>query len=551
VSTTVAAARVPVTAGLRRFGARGLDVLRKRPEILAAVLSALVLAAGVRGPDLPAQNYRVWLLRTHGLIIFDSHWYAGHTLLGYSLLFPPIAALVGPRLLGALSCVAATAAFTRLLRGRGSSGYDLAVLWFAAVSIVDLVVGRLPFALGLAFGVGALVAVQERRRWWWAVLLALLASAASPLAGAFLLLAGASWLPTVGWRRTLPLTGAVVGIGAAALFGEGGFFPFPLWSLLAILGFCALSIALAPRSERLVRHGFFLYAAAAVALYAVPNPIGGNIIRYGAVLAGPVAAVVCMRHHMRFVMAAVGVPLALWQFWQVPGAIAGGTDSIAAHAGYYSGLIHYVDEHGGTSGRVEVPLTAGRWESDYLATSVLLARGWERQVDLAYNSVLYNPKLSAGAYHRWLLDNAVQWVAFPDVPLDSSEAGEAALLTGPELSYLKPVWHDQHWQLWRVRDATPLVHGPARLLDIGVSQVRLDAQGPGTVTVLLRWTRFWRVTLGAACVAPAPDGWTAVRLFRPGPVTISAQVGLGALTGGGSRGSCSESAESTSNGGSG
>ena len=557
MSTSVAAAPAPAATGLRRLAVRLLGLLRRRPEVLTAALCALVLAAGVRGPDLPAQNYRVWLLRTHGMIIFDSHWYAGHTLPGYSLLFPPLAAFVGPRLLGALACIASTAAFTRLLRGRRSTGDDIAVLWFSVVVVVDLVVGRLPYALGLAFGVGALVAVRERRH-VWAAALAVLCSAASPLAGAFLLLAAVTWWPslgtsdagwpTAGLRRVAPLLGAVVGIGAAELFGEGGFFPFPLWSLGAILGFCALSLSLAPRSEHLVRRGFVLYALAAVALYAVPNPIGGNIIRYGAVLAGPVAAWVCMRHHMRVVLVAVAVPLALWQFWQLPGAIAGSTDSPAAHSGYYTGLEHYIRSHGGTTGRVEVPLTAGRWESDYLATSVLLARGWERQVDLAYNSVLYNPKLTAASYHHWLLANAVQWVALPDEPLDGSEAGESALLTGPELSYLKPVWHDQHWQLWRVRDATPLLRGPARLIDVGASQVHLDALGPGTATVLLRWTRFWRVTSGVACVAPTSDGWTAVKLFQPGPVTVSARVGFGSLTGSGAAGSCSDSAEDANGG---
>jgi hypothetical protein len=104
------------------------------------------------------------------------------------------------------------------------------------------------------------------------------------------------------------------------------------------------------------------------------------------------------------------------------------------------------------------------------------------------------------------------------------------------------VWHDQHWQLWQVKDATPLVRGPVRLLSMGASQVRLDALGAGQATVLVRWTRFWRVASGIACVAPAPSGWTAVRLFGPGPVTINARVGFGSLAGNGSGGSCSASA---------
>jgi hypothetical protein len=519
---------------------RVVGLARRRPEVVTALLCALVLALGIRGPDLPAQNYRVWLLRTHGLIIFDSHWYAGHTLPGYSLLFPPLAAVVGPRLLGALACVASTAAFTRLLRGRRDTGDDVAILWFAVIVVVDLVVGRLPFALGVAFGIGALAAVREGRR-WWAVALAVLCSAASPLAGAFLMLVGLAWLPAIGWRRAVPLAGPILGIAAAQVFGEGGFFPFPLSELLAILGFCAISLVLAPRAAATERRALALYGAAALALYVVPNPLGGNVIRLGAIFAGPLAAYVCMRYRMKVILALVAGPLLLWQLWQVPDAIANGGDARAAHAGYYTGLVDYIEAHGGSIGRVEVPLTRGRWETDYLAAKVPLARGWERQVDLGYNEVLYNPKLTASAYHQWLRDNGVRWVALPDVRLDSSETGEAALLTGPELPFLKPVWHDEHWQLWRVRDATPLTRGPVQLLSLGASYMDLRGLGAGEATVLVRWTRFWRVTAGIACVGPTPDGWTRVRLFGTGLVTVSARVGLGTLAGGGGEGSCSAS----------
>src|SRR5947208_1837503 len=253
----------------RRAAGRVVDLIRRRPELVTTLLCALVLAAGIRGPDLPAQNYRVWLLRTHGLIIFDSHWYAGHTLPGYSLLFPPIAAVVGPRLLGALACIASTAAFTRLLRGKRDTGDDVAILWFAVIPVVDLVVGRLP-----------------------------------------------------------------------------------------------------------------LYGLVSILLYVVPNPIGGNVIRLGAIFAGPLAAYVCMRHRMPVILALVAGPLLAWQLWQLPDAIANGGDRKSAHAGYYAGLVDYLHAHQLPVGRVEVPLTRGRWETDYLAAKVPLARGWERQVDL-------------------------------------------------------------------------------------------------------------------------------------------------------------------------
>jgi len=129
------------------------------------------------------------------------------------------------------------------------------------------------------------------------------------------------------------------------------------------------------------------------------------------------------------------------------------------------------------------------------------------------------------------------------VPLDASEDGEKALLEGTAggggvPAYLRPVWHDLHWQLWEVRDARPLLSGPARLDRLGPSTIRLTATEPGTSVLLVRWTRFWRVTDGAACVAPTDDGWTQIRASQPGPVRLSAAIGFGALTGAGRDGSC-------------
>jgi hypothetical protein len=537
VTVSIAEA-APAAASLRSGRVRkAIAEVRRRPELLTLALCAVILLVGIRGPDLPAQNYRVWLLRHHGFVVFDSHWYAGHTLPGYSLLFPPIAAVTGARLVGALCCVAATAALARLLRRDSSPASQLALVWFAVVVVLDLMVGRLPFALGLAAGIGALVAARENRMVWTG-LLALVCSAASPLAGAFLLFAAVAWLPDAGWRRIWPLAMSAVGIAAAAVFGEGGRFPFSLRDLLAIAATVAVGLLAAPRSSRLLRRGLVLYLAATLVLYLVPNPIGGNWERLAAIMAGPLAALELYRAGRRWVLAAITVPLLLWQFAPVLSAI-GSSYSPSAHAGYYSGLVHYLQAHGGTSERVEVPLTQARWETDYLATKFALARGWERQVDIEHNSVLYDDHLSASAYEEWLETNAVRFVALPDVALDSSEKGERALLTKGALPFLRLVWTDRHWKLWAVPDVNGLVAGPARLVTLGVSQFTIDAQSAGAVTVYLRWTRFWQVTAGEACIAPTADGWTSVVARGPGIVTVSARVGIGNIAGGGSSGSCS------------
>jgi hypothetical protein len=300
--------------------------------------------------------------------------------------------------------------------------------------------------------------------------------------------------------------------------------------MVAIGGFALLLL----RSDSaLVRRGAVLYALAGLALYAVPHPIGGNVERLGAIFAGPVAAYELVHRDRlrRRLLAAGALPMLAWQLAPIPDAVAT-SYSPSAHSSYYTGLVHYLDRHGARTQRIEVPLTRARWETDYLATAFALARGWERQVDIEHNAVLYRPGLSAADYYDWLHDNAVHWVALPDVALDASETGERRLLTGPTLPYLALVWRDAHWRLWEVRDATSLVSGPAVLTSLDVSAFTLRATGAGTATVLLRWTRFWQVTSGDACVAPTPDGWTAVTLFGPGNVTVKAVVNPGTLVGG-------------------
>jgi hypothetical protein len=297
---------------------------------------------------------------------------------------------------------------------------------------------------------------------------------------------------------------------------------------------------LAPREERTVRRALWLYLLSSTAFFLVPNPVGGNMVRLAAIFAGPVAAYYLMRYGRVRALALVALPLVGWQFAAVPGAVASGHGNPSAQASYYAGLVNYLHRHGALGSRVEVPLTVGRWEADYLATKVALARGWERQVDLGSNAVLYQPTLTASDYQAWLVANDVDWVALPDVSLDPSEAGERALLTGAPLPFLVPAWSDAHWRLWRVLGSPPLLSGPAQLLSVDVNVFRLQARGAGFVTVRLHWTRFWQVTEGRACVAPTPDGWTSVQLFGPGPVTVTAKVGLGQLAGADAGGSCGD-----------
>jgi len=500
---------------------------RARPWTVTAALCALSLGLDLTGPDTPAQEYRVWLFEHGGARLWDDQWYGGHTIPGYSVLFPPLGALFGAQLLAALSCVASTVLVTRLLRGpRARRGHDLPVLWFAVVTVADLIVGRGPFALGLAFGALALVGVRERR-WWVALAGAACSSLASPLAGAFVLLVGVALLGSLQWRRILPLVGAISGIVVSMIFPEEGVQPFPLMTYLSLVTLIVGGLLVVPPHERAVRRGLLLWALSATVFFFVPSTMGGNITRPATLLAGPMAAVLLARRPR--ILLIVAVPLIGWSIGPVQGALANQGDPSASPR-YYTGLLDYLDRSGPVpAGRVEVPFTASHWEARYVAPKVPMARGWLRQLDSKYNALFYNGTLTAKTYHDWLLARGVTYVALPDVPLDPSAQAEAALLRSG-LPYLRLGYHDANWTVWIVSDATGLVQGPATLTELGVDSLTVDFAKPGLATVLVHYTSFWSIGEGNACVFSTAGNWTGILASSAGPVRLSTHLSVDGFT---------------------
>src|SRR3954452_6446751 len=161
-----------------------------RPEWLPAVAlsSLLALAMLIWSPpvgDLAAQVFRTELFQRAGLAIWNGSWYGGHYTLTYSLLFPPLAALLGPQLVRAGAVAASSYLFDRLVRDRWGAEARWATLWFAAGVVTLLADGQLTFALGAAFALGSLRALQTGKG-FLGLAAAAAAALASPVAGAFL-----------------------------------------------------------------------------------------------------------------------------------------------------------------------------------------------------------------------------------------------------------------------------------------------------------------------------------------------------------------------------
>ena len=166
--------------------------------------------------------------------------------------------------------------------------------------------------------------------------------------------------------------------------------------------------------------------------------------------------------------------------------------------------------------------TQRHWEAVHVASRLPLARGWERQLDMGRNAIFYAAELDPEAYHEWLREHAVRFVALADAPIDPSGVHEARLV-GSGLPYLELVWRDRHWRLYRVVDAEPLVDGPARLVALDPERIVLDVTASAPVLVRVRWTNHWSLDRPGSVVA-SPDGWTLVDLDRPGRVTLRAAL---------------------------
>jgi hypothetical protein len=487
---------------------------------VATAAALLAIAAGWRGSDLPAQVFRAELFREDGFVVWNSQWFGGHAMLGYSVIAPAISAAFGPVALGAVSGIASALLFERILRFSFGSVAWLGALWFALGTVTNLIVGRTTYAFGVALALGAVYALQHRHG-VIAIVCGFLCALASPLAGCFLAIIAAAW--AVGSREkrvwALGLGFATIAPVAtiALLFPTAGAEPYEPWALIWNLALCAV-VAAALWRYPAARWGAALFATVAVGSYVVPTAVGGNVSRLGQYVAGPLIACALLPRR-RLLLAALAIPLLIWQWFPAVDGIAFARTDPSTRASYYTPLLGYLHDTGGPIGRVEIPSTYRHWEAAYAAPKVLLARGWERQLDIAYNPIFYSEPLTAASYHAWLQANGVKFVALPDAQLDDSSLGERHLIDGG-LPYLTEVWHNAHWRVWSVAGFNGLVDGPAVLQNMSPDRVTLDVSGPGNLILRVRATSHWSVS-PSGCAASTSDGWTVLRDLPATTVTLT------------------------------
>jgi hypothetical protein len=544
----------------------------------------LCFLGGWRGTDWAAQAYRAGQVAHWGFMIWDPGWYGGTYPLNYSVVYPIVAGYLGLWFVAALSAAGAAFCFDRLvLREFGTR--PAGSWYFAASTMVEVAIGQLPTLAAEALALGSVLclassrAIDNRvrthrehgapdrlRRLSPALLLAgglllgVMAGLTSPVVGSFLAMALVAWgLAGLGRVRLRSvavelLSGVLVFVATAAaplLFPGPGYFPFGFGDLVVVLFICGLLAGPLLQAARPVRAGAVLYAAVSIGLFAFRTQMGDNDARLAAYIGVPL--VICYlprlidrlagRHVSRLAhdarpprtaaaclaASATALFLVVWHWSPVTEAFDAAANGPSSRAAYYKPLIAELELlTRGALARVEIPPTVHHWESVFVAPRFPLARGWERQLDVAYNGLFYSAgPIPASAYRSWLVSNGVSYVALADAPLDYAATAEAALLRSGEVKGLQPIWRSAAWELWKVTGSPGLAVGPARLLSTTPRSVVVQMAAPGRSLLRVRWSPYWSLGPSAsqrACISQGPGGWTELNSARPGELQLGLSV---------------------------
>jgi len=496
----------------------------------AAAVAAILAWLGPPGSDLAAHAYQRTLFLEHGFTLWNNFWYAGrYSFVTYSVIYYPLAALLGIKLLAVATIALAAVAFSVVVwREWGPttrwSSRSFAVVWAGIV-----LSAAFPFALGIALALLAIWALQARAHWRFAAL-ATLTLAASPVA--FLLLVVVLAGVALARRPAIPRNWAPVAAIATAgavelvlwrLFPGGGDYPYSFAELAAGVVFCVLGLVFTWRVERarILRFVFAVYLVAMLVAYLVPSAVGENIarMRYAAI---PLAVLIfSLRRWKPLVPGIVVLLLAVsWNVSPLAASYAKGEQDPTAARTAWTGPIAFLKEHAGPNTRIESVDTTGHWGAVYLAdANIPLARGWFRQDDFPENKVLYS-KLGPRAYLSWLHGLGVGYVVMAKAPLDYSSRAEAALVKSGRAG-LRLVYDDGIIAIYRVPDFQPIVTGPGRpkLLAMSEEKIVVQTAASGTDRIAVRWSPYWRTSDG--CLSEGKDGMLRLSTLHARRATIS------------------------------
>ncbi|MFJ4919764.1 hypothetical protein [Streptomyces sp. NPDC088725] len=549
------------------------------------VVWATHLATG--GGDLAAQLAWAGFARRHPGSAYNLSWYGGAHTANYSVLAPPLMALLGVRTVSVVAGLAGTWAMAALfVRARAARPIWPALLGALTVWC-DVASGRSTFALGTAAGLFALLcarhatrtspatgtipatgtslatgvcpatdagpATRARRTTRTAAaataLLSALSALTSPVAALFLLVAGAAFLLDRQWSRAALLgvpPFAVVGT-ITLLFpfqGEQPMAPGKLW--LPVLVCAALCLA-APRAWRVVRYGSSVYAVGVVLTFLIASPIGTNVERLAG-LAGPPVLLAALLARVANGAYGPGSSPVLRSVHRLGNLSRLGPHlTLAAAVAVNTGwLINKTDDDLSVS--TTVPAWAAHTEgvvaalrglrADRTRVEVVPARD-HREADVLAPHIsmargwnrqldvvrgrLFYEGTLTPAAYRAWLDRWAVGIVVLPHGRPDGPAEAEAALVRSGLPWLAQVWQDDGWTVYRVEDAVPLVSVPATVVRGSDAELVIRVPEAGPVTVRIAYSPWLRAR--GACVRRA-GAWTELTVPAAGDYTLGSVYGL-------------------------
>jgi hypothetical protein len=510
-----------VTSLARRIRSRMLSFVRRSPGIIVAGSFAVLFAtayllAAPMGRDLSAQLAHAQLVELAWPAVLDLRWYGGFDPLGYSVLSPPVMALLGVRLTTALAYVVSVVLFAALMKvtavTRPVSGAITATVCLTG----NLVITRTTFALGLAVGLGALVALASGRPRVTPVLSP--GGAVQP---------GSGFVPGSSWRSAFPLgrrrDGMTLGVSAvvptvavALAFGNDGYQTFAFKEALMAFLVC-LGVAGLCWRRPVLRWGALLSATLVAAAYLLPTPVGTTASRLPELFAAPIIVAIAAVP-LAAVIAATAAAVLLLPPVSINEIQQRGDPALSAE--FYAPLLDELVARR-VDGPIEVVPTLRRGEAAFVAPVIPIARGWSRQLDTGRNRIFYDETLNPDTYRKWLDDNAISYLAISHGPSEWASTEEATLVRDG-LPYLQRVWSNRTWTLYAVTNPRPVISAPGQVAARNAISITFSLPEPGAYVVRVHWSRYLSPSDG--CVRPAAGGWSTLVVNRPGTVKLHASL---------------------------
>ncbi|MEV0182413.1 MFS transporter [Streptomyces sp. NPDC050625] len=455
------------------------------------------------GGDLAAQDAWAEFVGRHPDSAYNLAWYGGMHPVSYSVVSPYLMSVLGVRTTMMIAGTVSAGLLTLILiRSRVVKNPLWAALAGVFALICNAVSGRVTFGLGTVFALGAVAAVfcwpyrWRHKRWAKALVaapLAALATMGSPVAGLFVgLVAAALFLQK---RRpgayALGLAPTAVVAVSAWLFPFSGTQPMTIFSVILPLSYGLLCLFLVPKEWRTVRLTAAVFSIGVVLVWLVSSQIGSNISRLPMLFAGVTLiaalpfAVPRSRKWYTIVLAFLGT-VGWIGFKSVDDIIH--TTPAASWARELAPLVNELQQVGAEKGRVEVVPARSHREASALAPYVNLARGWNRQADMERNPLFYDDTLNSANYHEWLQRWAVHFVVLPKDDPDGDGGERERALVQRGMPYLKQIWGDANWQLFKVTDPASLAEPDAVVDRAEQGELTIEVRHAGRILIRIPYS---------------------------------------------------------------